>query len=291
MPRFREIRWLLVLPILLAVLAPVRAMAQDDPDEIPLGDVARNLRKDRLAARRVIDDDNLPQVMQQADRHQGFGSSLRYLMAGESKGFQVAAPDVTCSLAFTANVKALLASSQYAQMELPPTELAKLEGQAVIEGDALTVPVFNGTQWHVSELTVALTVVKRAESRATLLDDGAASDATTFPAIRKGIAASSFQQIRPEKKPDVTIIYRMRSAAPPWMKAVFSAPLDLEVAPGEEWHWAIVQARGYPPQTDAGPSAQLPERENGEAARAVPAVAAQAPVADSEALPPHKAQQ
>src|SRR5579864_1320118 len=195
MPRFREIRWLLVLPILLAVLAPVRAMAQDDPDEIPLGDVARNLRKDRQAPRRVIDDDNLPQVMQQADRHEGFGSSLRYLMAGESKGFQVAAPDVTCSLAFTANVKALLASSQYAQMELPPTELAKLEGQAVIEGDALTVPVFNGTQWHVSELTVALTVVKRAESRATLLDDGAASDATTFPAIRKGIAASSFQQI------------------------------------------------------------------------------------------------
>ena len=58
-----------------------------------------------------------------------------------------------------------------------------------------------------------------------------------------------FQQIRPEKKPDTTLIYRMRTAALPWNNAVFSAPLNTELAAGEEWHWGIVQARGYPPET------------------------------------------
>ena len=124
-------------------------------------------------------------------------------MAGEGKGFQVSAPDATCSLSFTANAKALL-SSQYAQMYLPPGEVAKLEGQAAVEGDALTVPVFNGTQWHVGELVVAFTVVKKVVSGILLFGE-------TPEAV-----GSPFQQVRPEKKPDVTVIYRMRTAAPPW---------------------------------------------------------------------------
>src|SRR6266576_3618636 len=47
-------------------------------------------------------------------------------------------------------------------------------------------------------------------------------------------------------------IFRMRAAALPWSNAVFSAPLKLELDPGEEWHWAIVQAKGYPPETYVG---------------------------------------
>ena len=45
------------------------------------------------------------------------------------------------------------------------------------------------------------------------------------------------------------MIYRMRAAAPPSATTVFSTPLRLELAPDEEWHWAIVQAKGYPPGT------------------------------------------
>ena len=86
----------------------------------------------------MIDDDNLANVMQQAESQHAQGSALKFLMAGAGKGFQVSAPDVTCSLAFTANVKSLL-SSQYAQMELPPGEVSKLEGPATIEGNALIV--------------------------------------------------------------------------------------------------------------------------------------------------------
>ena len=107
--------------------------AQDDPDQTPLGDVARSLRKKTLLVKPVIDDDNLPQVMQQVDSHDDAGSGFRFLMSRDSQGFQVSAPDVTCSLAFTTNVKALL-SSQYDQMDLPPTEMAKIEGKAVVEG-------------------------------------------------------------------------------------------------------------------------------------------------------------
>ena len=63
------------------------------------------------------------------------------------------------------------------------------------------------------------------------------------------LPGDAFEQVRPEKKADMTLIYRMRAAGLPWSNAVFSAPLNLELTPGEEWHWSIVQARGYPPET------------------------------------------
>ena len=244
---------LLLLMVLLAPLGAIRATAQDDPDQMPLGDVARSLRKKAPPAKPVIDDDNLPQVMQQADSHDETGSGFRFLMSRDSQGFQVSAPDVTCSLAFTANVKSLL-SSQYDQMDLPPTEMAKIEGKAVVEGDALTVPVFNGTQWHLSELAIAFTVIKKARTGVVAWNhegvSSASADVTSALARETGVDA--FQQVRPEKRPDVAVIYRMRAAALPWSNAVFSAPLKLELDPGEEWHWAIVQAKGYPPETYVG---------------------------------------
>ena len=224
-------QWLFALPLLLAVMASIPAMAQDDPNDIPLGDVARNLRKKNVQpAQQVIDDDNLPKVMEQAESQRSAGAALKYLMDAQEKGFRVAAPDATCSLSFTANAKSLL-SNQYAQMDLPPSELAKLVGPAAIEGDTLTVNVLNGTNWHLSELDVALTVIQKIET------------------------GSQFEEVRPEKTPDVTMIYHMRAPAAPWERATFSAPLNLELAPDAEWHWAIVQAKGYPPQ-DPATSAQ-----------------------------------
>jgi hypothetical protein len=238
------IRFVLTVALLTA-LAPLRATAQDDPDEIPLGDAARNLRK-KTPATPIIDDDNLPQVMQQADAHHDFGQNLRFLMAGKRRGFQVEAPDVTCSLSFTANVKALLAG-QYAEMELPPAEMAKIQGKAVLEGDALSVPVFNGTQWHLSEITVVFTLVRKAGSGSGQTDMSSTDPVHGAP-VRNDLEIDPFEQIRPEKKPDTTLIYRMRAAATPWSDAVFSAPLNMQLAPGEEWYWGIVQAKGYPPE-------------------------------------------
>ena len=255
MLRFPKVRLLLMLPAMLVALIPVFLSAQDDLNDLPLGDVARTLRKKTPPSQDVIDDDNLPALMEQVESRHRTGSALTYLMAGEKKGFQVAAPDVTCSLSFSANAKSLLSSS-YAQMELPPGEVLKLEGPATIEGDALIVSVNNRTDWHVSEVAVALTVVKKLG-----LHQAAFSNGATFNdggALLTAMAANSAQEseVRPEKKPDVTVIYRMRAAAPPWVTTVFSAPLNLDLGPDEEWHWAIVQARGYPPQSYSGGQSQ-----------------------------------
>jgi len=246
MIRVAGIRLLLIV-ILAAAFSSLHADAQESPDEIPLGDVARNLRKKTGPARPVIDDDNFAQVMQEADSHQDFARSLRFVMSGNRRGFQVEAPDVTCSLSFSANVKSLL-SGQYAEMELPPTEISKIEGKAVVEGDALTVPIFNGTQWHLSEIAVAFTVIRKATSASVqMVGEPSVPRADTLSAL--DLQADAFQQVRPEKKPDVTVIYRMRAAGLPWSNTVFSAPLHMELDPGEEWHWSIVQAKGYPPET------------------------------------------
>src|SRR5262249_26558861 len=205
MPRFSRIRVLQVIA-LLAVFGPLLASAQDDPDEIPLGGVARNLRKKTPPAKPVIDDDNLSQVMQEADAHHEFGSGLRFLMSGSRRGFNVEAPDVTCSLSFTANVKSLL-SGQYAEMEVPPSEMSKVEGKAVVEGDALTIPVFNGTQWHLSELTIAFTVIRKGRSGF----GQAGRDLSSIDPIVQELPGDAFAQVRPEKKADLTVIYRMRA--------------------------------------------------------------------------------
>ena len=222
-----------MLPVLVAALMPARLAAQDDPNDLPLGDVARTLRKKTPPSQQVIDDDNLAKVMEQAESRHAQGSALRFLMAGDSRAFRVSVPDVTCSLAFTANVKSLL-SNQYAQMELPAEELSKLEGPATIEGDSLILAVYNRTDWHMSEVAVALTVIKKRGA---------------FEAMSFGDAEA---EVRPEKKPDATAIYRIRAAAPPFETTVFSTRLKTELAADEEWHWAIVQARGYPPQSYAG---------------------------------------
>ena len=253
MVRLPAIRWLLVLTAVSAVLCSIRIEAQDDPNDVPLGDVARNLRKKNPPAKPVIDDDNLSQVMERADDGQRAG--FRYLMAGEIKGFQVSAPDVTCSLSFTANVTSLL-TGQYSQMDLPSDDMSKLQGKATIEGDSLTVPIFNGTNWHVSELAVALTVIRKRGGPAF---PGAVYGSDGTIDVSQTAQFDPLEQVRSEKKADLTLIYRMRTAAPPWERAVFSAPLNMELLPGDEWHWALVQAKGYPPESYAAQQHKIDE--------------------------------
>lgn len=263
MLRLRKLRVILGFAGLLAVLMPAGLFAQDsigDPNDIPLGDVARTARKKTPSAQGVIDDDNLKDVMHEAESHHAQGSGFKYLMAGDSKGFQVSAPDVTCSLAFTANVKSLL-SNQYAQMDLSPSDVLKLEGPATIEGDTLIVSVYNRTEWHLSEIAVAMTVVKRSGARdASTSVGGVAYGGSSLPEVAGG--PSQEDQVRPEKKPDETVIYQMRAGAPPQSFAVFSSRLTRELAPGEEWHWAIVRAKGYPPRSYAASSVPTTAQSN-----------------------------
>lgn len=239
-------RFLLLL-LMGATLAPAHLLAQGDANDMPLGDVARNLRK-KAPSKPVIDDDNLNQVMQEADSKKGFGSSLRFLMAGEMSGFRVSAPDVTCSLSFSSNVKSLLAG-QYSEMSLPASDLARLEGHATMESDALSVSVHNGTDWHVSEIAVAVTVVKKGIS-------------STIAGEEHSSAEEASPESHMDKKPDTAVIYRMRAVGVPWSVTTFSSRLQTEIPAGTEWHWAVVEARGYPPESYRRLNSSQAEAEN-----------------------------
>ncbi|HEY6337215.1 MAG TPA: hypothetical protein VIW68_01855 [Candidatus Sulfotelmatobacter sp.] len=291
--------WLLA-PALLA------AQYQDDSDT-PLGDVARNFRKQNAASLQasprtsppaaqpeIIDNDNLSQVMDEVDSRRVARSSFLYSIEGPGKSFQVASPDVTCSLSFTANVKSLLASS-YTQMELPADALVKLSGPAAIHGDSLQVSVFNGTDWHVSEVGVVLTVVKRTEFPEEALGDRLPGDASgnkhrPNDNLAKVVPAAGLEPFserdnaaenHSEKRSDIAVLYHMRAAAPPFGVTVFAAPLNMEIAPDQEWHWAIVQAKGYPPrQNAADPSARSEESSSPRAEMAVPVASAAPPQAN-----------
>jgi hypothetical protein len=56
-------------------------------------------------------------------------------------------------------------------------------------------------------------------------------------------------EVKADKKPDTTEIYRMRGVGVPWSVTTFSARLQSELGVGSDWHWAVVQARGYPPES------------------------------------------
>ena len=246
-------RRFLLLLVVGATLVPARLLAQSDPDDVPLGDVARSLRK-KAPTKPVIDDDNLSQVMQEADSRKGFGSSLRFLMAGDLSGFRVSAPDVTCNLSFSSNVKSVLAG-QYSEMDMPASELARLEGHASIEGDSLNVSVHNGTDWHVSEIAVAVMIVRKSVANAAAGEGVSNLETATAEGARP-------PEVQTDKKPDTTVIYRMRAVGVPWSVTTFSARLQSELGAGSEWHWAVVQARGYPPESYRRRSSSQADAEN-----------------------------
>jgi len=228
--------WLTVL--LAAFVSPTMLAAQGDPNETPLGDVARTVRKKTPPTLPVIDDDNFSQVMDQVESRHMDAASLHFSMPAENKSFRVAQADVTCSMSFSANAKSLL-SSQYAEMKLPAKQMSKLQGPANLEGNALNISLTNGTDWHVSEVAIAFTVVRRSASGSN--DSG---EAKMFPPPDPAQESA----LRPVKKPDTTVIYRMRAADGPSATTVFSTPVDVDIDAGDEWHWAIVEAKGYPPQ-------------------------------------------
>jgi len=111
-----------------------------------------------------------------------------------------------------------------------------------------------------------LTVVRRSDFPETAFRDQHRSDqpghdqagsdglakvipaAAIEPLQEPGNRADLDAGARGGKRPDTAVLYHMRAAAPPFGVTVFAAPLNVQIGPGQEWHWAIVQAKGYPPQ-------------------------------------------
>lgn len=252
------------LAILFAVAGlcmPSLLAAQTDSGP-SLGDLARSLRRQKLEAastapvapaKPIISNENLSDAVDEAAKRKRTGA-LSYSFDSTGKTFQVSSPDVTCSLSFNANMTSLL-SDPFASRELPAGALGKIEGPAVINGDTLQLTVYNGTGWDLREITVGLTVIRHAEPRMAqafvprlLPVSGTSIDGTDSEIVPQPPLVSD------ERHSDVTVLYHLKGVAAPSATTVFHQPLDMPLAPGDDWHWAIVEARGVPPATAVPPA-------------------------------------
>lgn len=222
--------------VLLGMVLPVCALAQSD-DGVSLGDLARSLRQSKEpkepAATEVIDNDNLSQVIEQVD-HFRLSGKLMFSFDNAGNKFQMTSPDGTCSLSFNANNTALL-SSPFVSQDLPQSELAKLDGPANIHGDTLEVSVYNASAWNVREITVGLTIVRPADASAAEYY----GTAKLLPAVAENTALA-------DKHSDVTLLLHLKGSAAPLATTVFREKLDANLNDGQEWHWAIIEAKGIP---------------------------------------------
>jgi hypothetical protein len=214
------------------------AQSSDVDAQPPLGDVARAYRKDKKAPLPVITNDNfsrLPQLIRETEQ-QALAAGL--IAPPQQTPKQ---PEVTCSFAFNAQAKPVApAGTTNAKQDLPASEVSKLEGPAVIADGSLQVSIYNGTTWEVQEITVGLTIVRR--------DNAVLSSVGRPRFLPASTAAGPVPML---KKADVTVLYHLNGSAPPFTTAAFNQRLGISPGPGDEWHWAILQARGVPPSTPA----------------------------------------
>jgi hypothetical protein len=274
---------LLFFGILLLALPPW-ASAQEDPGDIPLGDVARSFRKNaappeaapQTVPRTVIDNDNFGQVMDEAESRRAAGSLLRFSFDPAGRSLRISSPDVTCSLSFTSKTTSQL-SDPLALDELPRSELAKLDGPATIDGDSLQVSMHNGTTWEVREVMIGLTIVRRPEPGDPVSYLG---PSTVVPSVVGN--ASPPPQESFQKQPDVTLLLHMKGAAAPSTTAVFRTSLNFALFPDQEWHWAIVKAKGIPPQASLEQTTMMQSQ-------ATVQPAATEPAASTKTAPPAQA--
>lgn len=240
---------LLIILALLGWAAPLCVLAQSD-DLVSLGDLARSLRKSKEPAPPpvVIDNDNLSRIMDDVENHRLNGKPLLSLDSAENK-IRMSTPDGTCSLSFNADATSLL-TDPYVPEELPQSELAKLEGPAKIDGDRLQVNIFNGTEWNLQEITVGLTIVRRSTT------DAAYGSAHLLPATAQEPPAPETPAAA-EKPSDLTLLFHLKGPAAPLATTIFRETLGATLAPDQEWHWAIVEAKGIPPSPLTLPASEL----------------------------------
>jgi hypothetical protein len=229
----------------LALLWSVAAPAQDDADAPSLGDLARDLRKNKLQQqgerppepdRPVIDNDNLTQVMEDVRKARPVSPEKTvFSIDAASNTIKVSSPDVTCSLSFNSRTSALLIKPVLVE-DLPLAELLKLDGPGFIQGESLQLQLFNGTDWDLREVTIGLTLERKAGENAEV-----AARAQVIPAAQIDAPATI------ERRSDVTLLYHLKAEAKPFSTTAFSENIGITPAPDEDWRWSIVEAKGIRP--------------------------------------------
>jgi len=280
--------------MLWAALLPLAAVAQDDAPS--LGDLARSLRKNKSeqqpqqpsdpAADKVIDNDNLTQVMDDAmNARPAKQDKAVFSIDPSGSTVKVSSPDVTCSLSFNARASSLLIKPILIE-DLPLTELLKLDGPGSIQDESLLLEVFNGTDWDIREITIGLTLERKPGENAEL-----AARARVIPAA-EGLAPST---ITVERRSDVTLLYHLKAESKPFSTTAFHENIGITTGADEDWRWSIVEAKGIRPshaQSDpdslqepmfASPSLLMPDS-NGPQLPLISPVIPDKPVADKPSL-------
>ena len=211
------------------VLWPLFVSGQEP--EVPLGDVARTYRK-AAPDRPVIDNDNLPIVMDKAEAERLNGKPV-FSIDPSGKTFRMSSPDGSCSLSFDAKAAALI-TTPHTNSNLPLDELVRLDGTASIHDGLLDVVLHNGTDWELSEIVVGV----------TLLDPHS-------PLLRSASLLGPTDGMLIPKTPDVTMLYHLKTTRLSDGSVVFRGVLDQDFGPTADWHWALVGAKGVPPGAPA----------------------------------------
>ena len=253
-----RLMFLVLVAAIFVPAVPQCARAQEDPNEAPLGDVARSFRKKAASPEVIIDNDNFSKVVEDAASRRLAGSTMVFSLDPGGRNFHAPSPEASCSFSFSARAGSL--SDSVVLDELPRNELAKLDGPATIDGDSLQVSMHNGTEWELREVVIGLTILRRpATGNSTTASYG---PARIVPAMAVGSTRPA--QDSSQKQPDVTVLLRAKGSAAPSATALFRTQLNFALFPDQEWHWAIVRAKGVAPQAPAEAMTTQPEPNPGQ---------------------------
>src|ERR1700694_4548149 len=254
-PSLRLVAPLVPLGVLVvALLCPLTASAQEDAPS--LGDLARDVRKNKLQQPRqppdpshpVIDNDNLVQVMEDAKKARPVKPDKTvFSIDPSSNTLKISSPDVTCSLSFNARASSLLIKPILIE-DLPLTELLKLDGPGSIQDESLQLEVFNGTDWDIREITIGLTLERKPGENAEV-----AARARVIP------AAEGLAPVTVERRSDVTLLYHLKATAKPFSTTAFHENIGITPGADEDWRWSIVGAKGIRPSQAQSAPDSLPD--------------------------------
>jgi hypothetical protein len=251
--RFPSLRLVASVVLLVLLLGRLGASAQDEAPS--LGDLARNLRKNKaqqqpstqpdptqpvptrtVPAHTVIDNDNLAQVTEDARKARPVKQDQTvFSIDPSSNTVKVTSPDVTCSLSFNSRASSLLIKPVLIE-DLPLTDLVKLDGPGSIQDENLQLQVFNGTDWDIREITVGLTLERKPGEDAEM-----AAHAHVIP------AAQGLAPVAVERHSDVTLLYHLKAEAKPFSTTAFRENIGITPGADEDWRWSIVEAKGIRP--------------------------------------------
>src|ERR1700722_174640 len=199
------LRFFLIAIVLLLLCAPAWMKVSAQEEDIPLGDLARELRHSKPDQADIIDNDNFTLMMDKAESERLDGQPI-FAISPSGRTFTAVSPDGTCSLSFVAT-SANRTPSAYIASDLPQDELLKLEGPASIDEGSLQVSLHNGTAWEVKEIVVGVTVLQNQSS----------------PEYRPAMMGPV--PVNANKLPDLTVLYHLKGNSAPDATTVFRGPL------------------------------------------------------------------